>query len=98
MRMRGTIIYCNNCGLKIFLRGDYIPAYKAYPSAPYWKDIDHLPEGWVQIENEHLCPECSNKWKLSVSRINDIAEELLRNPMIPRTLVHKMLNSIKTEE
>ena len=98
MEIRGTIIYCNNCGLKIFRRGYLVPDYKVYPAMPHWKDIDPLPEGWIQIGNDHLCPECSNKWKLSVSRIKEISEELLKNPLVPRTMIQKMLNSIKLEE
>ena len=67
MNVRGTLTYCNRCGFKIFRKGEI----ESEPPFYYhlWKDIEPLPDGWREFDNEHLCPKCAAEWKAAIEPV-----------------------------
>ena len=67
MNIRGTITSCNRCGFKIFRKGEI--KYDPLVYACNWNDIDPLPEGWIEFNSDHLCPQCAKDWKAAIEPV-----------------------------
>jgi hypothetical protein len=64
MNIIGTLTYCNRCGFKIFRKGEIRCDPPIYSNI--FTDVDPLPNGWIQFNNEHLCPKCAEDWKAAI--------------------------------
>ena len=70
MNIYGALTYCNRCGFKIFRRYEQKIETCTVSYIERWKEIDPLPDGWVQYGDEHLCPKCAKDWKNAIRPID----------------------------